>query len=101
MDLRVYYQKLRKIEAEITEPFVVLMSRETPDGGKAGVLTDVPRSVAAKMIVEERADLANPEQSKQFREEAERAWKAGQPAPQLPVEPITPLPGKSGTGKKL
>ncbi len=47
MDLRVYYQKIRKFEAEIPEPFVVLVSRETPDGGKAGVKTDVPRSLAA------------------------------------------------------
>ena len=27
MDLRVYYQKLRKIEAEITEPSVVVVSQ--------------------------------------------------------------------------
>jgi hypothetical protein len=72
MDLRVYYRKLRKIEAEIPEPYVVVVSRETPDGGKPGVKTDVPRSLAAKLIVEDQATLASPEETAQFRAETER-----------------------------
>jgi hypothetical protein len=72
MDLRAYYQKIRKIEAEIQEPYVVMVSRETPDGGKPGVKTDVPRSLAAKLIVEEQATLASPEEASQFRAEEER-----------------------------
>jgi hypothetical protein len=64
MDLRVYYQKLRKLEAEITDPFVEIVSRETPDGGKPGVKTTVSRSLAARMIVEERADLVAPKPAK-------------------------------------
>ena len=63
MDLRVYFQKLRQIEADIEEPSVAIVSRETPDGGKAGVITDVPRRVAAKLIAEEKADLAIPKSS--------------------------------------
>lgn len=61
MDLRAYYQKIRKIEAEITEPFVVVVSRATEEGGKAGVKTTVPKRVAAKLIAEEKAvlDAAN------------------------------------------
>jgi hypothetical protein len=58
MDLRLYYQKIRKIEADITEPVVVIISRETADGGKAGIKTDVLRAVAARMIAEGRAELA-------------------------------------------
>jgi hypothetical protein len=69
MDVRVYYQKLRKIEAAIPEAYVVVVSRETPDGGKPGVKTDVPRSLAAKLIVEDQAALASPEETAQFRAE--------------------------------
>lgn len=72
MDVRVYYQKLRKIEAAMPEPYVVVVSRETPDGGKPGVKTDVPRSLAAKLIVEDQATLANPEETAEFRADLER-----------------------------
>lgn len=67
MDVRVYYQKIRKVEAEIPEPYVVVVSRETPDGGKPGVMTDVPRFLAAKLIVEDQAVLASPEETARFR----------------------------------
>jgi hypothetical protein len=72
MDVRVYFQKLRKIEAAIPEPYVVIVSRETPDGGKPGVKTNVARSLAAKLIVEDQATLATPEETAQFRAEMER-----------------------------
>jgi hypothetical protein len=64
MDLRAYYQNMRKIEAGITEPVVVIVSRETPDGGKAGVKNEVTRAVAARMIAEGRAELAPRAQKK-------------------------------------
>jgi hypothetical protein len=72
MDVRAYFQKLRKIEAGIPEPYVVVVSRETPDGGKPGVKTDVPRSLAAKLIVEDQAVLATAEETGEFRAEMER-----------------------------
>jgi hypothetical protein len=78
MDLRAYYQKIRKIEAEIPEPYVVMVSRETPDGGKPGVKTDVPRSLAAKLIVEDQATLASPEEAAQFRADEERRRQEAQ-----------------------
>jgi hypothetical protein len=62
MDLRIYYQKVRDTEAKIAEDFPVVVSRETPDGGKPGVRTQVPRRIAAKMIVEGIADLAKPKE---------------------------------------
>ena len=86
MDVRAYYKKIRKMEAEITEPYVVVVSRETPDGGKPGVRTDVPRSLAAKLIVEDQATLASPEETAQFRADTERQCQE--------VERLEPPSGK-------
>jgi hypothetical protein len=83
MDLRAYYQKVRKIESEISEPEVVIVSRETPDGGKPGIKTDVPRGLAARLIAEDKADLATQEVSAQFRSAVEALWKTAQEAPSL------------------
>jgi hypothetical protein len=67
MDLRMFYQKMRNIEREISAPHVVVVSAETPDGGKAGVKTEVRRELAAKLIAEGRARLATPEETDEFR----------------------------------
>ena len=83
MDLRAYYQKIRKIEADIKDDVVVIVSRETPDGGKPGVRTDVPRGLAARMVAEEKADLATPEDAAAFRADAEAKSKAANQAPTL------------------
>src|SRR5580704_12893325 len=72
MDLRVYFRKLRGIEAELPDPYVVVVSLETSDGGKPGTRTEVPRYLAAKLIVEDQATLATPEEAAIFRAEAER-----------------------------
>ena len=58
MDLRVFFQKLRKIEQEIADPHVVVVSHETPDGGRRGQFAEVSRSIAARLILEGRAHLA-------------------------------------------
>ena len=68
MDLRAYYQKIRDAEAKIADEFPVLVSRETGDGGKNGTLTEVPRRIAAKMMVEGQALLATLEEKQVFRE---------------------------------
>jgi hypothetical protein len=73
MDLRMFYQKLRKIEQEITDPHVVVVSNETPDGGKAGQKTEVSRSNAAGLIVEGRARLATAEETAEYRSSIEQA----------------------------
>jgi hypothetical protein len=83
MDLRAYYQKIRKIEAGITDPEVVIVSRETPEGGKAGARTEVPRALAARLVAEDKADLATPEDAAQFRSENQAKWKAAQQAVSL------------------
>ena len=72
MDLRTYYQTIRKIAAGITEEAAVVISRETSDGGRAGVKTEVPRALAAQLMVEGKADLASPEEVAEFRAAADR-----------------------------
>jgi hypothetical protein len=68
MDLKLYYQKIRDIEAKILEEFPIIVSRETADGGKDGIKTEVPRRLAAKLIVEGLARLASTEEARLFRE---------------------------------
>jgi hypothetical protein len=95
MDLRAYYRKLRGIEAELREDSVVIISRGTSDGGRAGVKSDVPRALGARLMVDEKADLATPEEAAEFRAEVEGKWKAGQGSPWWPVE--NPLPDGRGS----
>lgn len=57
MDLREYYRRIRDVEAGIVEPCVTVVSRKTPDGGRKGLKTVVPRAVAARLIVDGKADL--------------------------------------------
>ena len=67
MDLRAFFQKLRKIEQEIVDAHVVMVSHETSDGGRAGQLAEVSRSNAARLILEGHAHLATAEESAEFR----------------------------------
>ena len=78
MDLRLFFQKLRKIEQEIVEPHVVVVSHETPDGGRAGQLAEVSRSIAARLILEGHAHLATAEESAEFKEAARKALEEAQ-----------------------
>ena len=77
MDLQKLYQRIRGIEAEVHEDFAVIVSRATPDGGRAGVMCDVARAVAARLVAEEKADLATEADAAEFRSEVERKWKHG------------------------
>jgi hypothetical protein len=78
MDLRAYYDKIRMIETLIDAVFAVVTSRATPDGGRAGVMTELPKAAAARLIADGKADLANPEEAAQFRSQAESKWKEAQ-----------------------
>lgn len=73
MDLRLFYQKLRKIEQEITDPHVMVVSQETPDGGRAGQKIEVSRSIAARSVLEGRARLASAEEAAEYRAEIAQA----------------------------
>ena len=80
MDVKTYYQKIRDTEATIASPYAVVVSRSTDDGGKPGVLVEVPRHLAAKMMVEGSAQLAGADQAAAFRLSQEVALKAAQEA---------------------
>src|ERR1022692_1649996 len=58
MDLQAYFKKIRAMEERLKDPSGVLVSLETQDGGREGVRTEVPRRIAATMIVEGTASLA-------------------------------------------
>ncbi len=94
MDLRVYFQKVRQLEATIPHEHLVIVSEDTGDGGKAGVLTEVARHTAAKLIIEGRAKPATEEQTKAYyaaesakRETAQRAEFANKVQVTLVAEP--------------
>jgi hypothetical protein len=96
VDLRIYYQKIREQAEELTDDFPVVVSTETQDGGKAGVLTEVPRVIAARMIVDGRARKTSPEESKKFREQKASAKLAAdelEAAGKVQYE-LVPLTGK-------
>jgi hypothetical protein len=68
MDLRSYYKKVREAEATLKGSEAVLVSLATCEGGKEGVRTEAPRSVAARLIAEGRARAATEEEALEFRE---------------------------------
>ena len=70
MDLRNYYHRIREIAAGLPTDSVVLVSRATADGGRAGCLVEAPREVAARMIAEDTADLACEAEAGRFLEQA-------------------------------
>ncbi|HVT95402.1 MAG TPA: hypothetical protein VHD76_21300 [Bryobacteraceae bacterium] len=63
MDLRVFFQKVKEVESAIPEDPTVVVSEETPDGGRAGARTEVSRALAARLLVEGRARLATAEET--------------------------------------
>lgn len=75
MDLKIYYGKIREVLETIKEDFTVVVSRETPDGGKPGVAMETTKATAARMVVDGRARLATPEEAEAHRER-ERALSA-------------------------
>lgn len=68
MDLRIYYQKIRNERGRIPDEFPIVVSNETPDGGKGGALTEVTRELAAKLLVDGAARLANNVEATEFRQ---------------------------------
>lgn len=78
MNLREYYGKIRELAKSLSGDYVVVVSKNTADGGKAGVFGEVSREDAARLIVEGRADLASEEQSAAFREQVRSASLAAE-----------------------
>lgn len=69
MDLRAYYRKIREVESSLPEEYVVVVSLPTPEGGREGVFYEVNRKIAARLLVEGRARLAEEKEAQAFREE--------------------------------
>lgn len=92
MDLKRYYQKIREVETSITDAFAVVVSLETPDGGKAGILSEVSPKVAAKMVVDGTGKLAPKQQAQQFREAQAEAHRAAEQAATANRVQLTVLP---------
>jgi hypothetical protein len=67
MDIRHYYEKLREVENGLPEGNVLIVSLDTPDGGRAGVTSELDRKLAAKLIVEHRARPASEDEVAAFR----------------------------------
>lgn len=78
MDLKQFYKKIRDVETTIPEQFPFVVSLETSDGGRAGVITETLRYQAARMIVEGRARLASEEEKHFFLEQCTAAQKAAE-----------------------
>jgi hypothetical protein len=68
MDVRSYYRKVKDTEAGLKGNEVVLVSLETPEGGKENVRTEAPRNVAARLIAEGRARVATAAEATEFRD---------------------------------
>lgn len=67
MDLVSYYAKVREQEQAIADEFPIVVSHASGDGGKAGQKTEVTRRVAARLLVEGAARLADAAETLQFR----------------------------------
>jgi hypothetical protein len=76
VDLRLYFHKVRTMEATIPGEHAVVVSLETPDGGREGRLTEVAREVAAKLVVQGKVRLASEDETAQFKAAARAAKKA-------------------------
>jgi hypothetical protein len=77
MDLKAYFKKIKDTESSIDEPYLLIVSLETPDGGKPGTVVEVSRQEAAKALVEGRAVRANEEQTEvYYKQQAERKKSA-------------------------
>ena len=77
MDLKQYFKKIQDAESSIDEPFLLIVSLETTDGGKPGAVIEVSRREAAKALVEGRAVRANDEQKSAYvQQEAARKKSA-------------------------
>jgi len=68
MDLQIYYKKIRDLATTLTEEFPIIVSRDTTDGGKGGVTSEVAPRLAAKLVVDGTARLATSEEALAFRQ---------------------------------
>ena len=80
MDLRQYFQKIRTVEATIPGDHAVVVSLETSDGGREGQLSEVTRAIAAKLIAQGKARLADEDEAEDFKSSIVEAKRAADEA---------------------
>jgi hypothetical protein len=103
MDVKQYYRKIHDVELGLKDKYPMVISLETPDGGKAGVVSEVSRALAAKLIVEGRAALASDAEIERYRHEqaeAKRSAEKAELAKRLQVAIIADPEVKNPSGSK-
>ncbi len=75
MNLRAYFQKIRDVEASIAEDIVMVVSLGGDDNGLPGIMTEVTRAAAAKLIVEQKSRLATRDEAEAHQASQEAARK--------------------------
>jgi hypothetical protein len=80
VDLKQYFRRMRELESTIADSYPLVVSLETPDGGKAGMTTEVSRANAARMIIEGRALLATESEKEAYLSQQAAARKAAEKA---------------------
>lgn len=75
MNLKDYYREIDAELGKIDTNFVYIVSLATPNGGREGVVSEVNRETAAKMIVEKRARRMSPEEVAQMQAEREESQR--------------------------
>ena len=73
MDLKIFYQKVRETEDGIADDPTLVVSLEMPDGAKAGVVSEVARPVAARLIIEGKVRRATEQETAEYRQAIEDA----------------------------
>jgi hypothetical protein len=99
MDLRAYYRKVRETEATMSSPDVVVVSLATPDGGKPGVVSEVPTPIGARMVVEGSARLASEAEGSAFHERHATARKAAEDAEAASRLQVVVVPASAAMNK--
>lgn len=75
MDLKEYYREVAKIETSIKTPFAVIVSLPTANGGREGLVSEVARTVAARMVADKQARLADAKEIKAYQRDRESELK--------------------------
>jgi hypothetical protein len=75
MNLKDYYREIEAQESAIDENFVLVASLPTPNGGRAGVVSEVNRATAAMLIVEGKARLLSDVEAIQLKADKESAQR--------------------------
>jgi len=102
MDLRQFYRKVRELESSLPQPYVMVTSVESSDGGRPGIVSEVAREVAAMLIVGGKAMQASESEIESYRvsqDETRKALEKAEIAKRLQVAIISDPEGRLSTRK--